>query len=246
MISHDSSTPLYLQLEELIENAIYGGRYKPGDKLPSESELCKKYGVSRITVRQTLNLLIQKDMVYSVHGKGTFVKIPEINHELTQIVRFGTSLKQKGLNGYTQVHSFYPKAKNDKAFGKLESDFCNLNLVGYAQDTPVVYYQSYVRSELSSQMYRVAKNFELQHTAFSSYDLYDKMKIKLCRVEQVIGAVNSDKQLNEVFNLTGEPALIMLESTYYSDSDVALEFKTAYYRADIYTFHLQRKLAEAQ
>ncbi len=242
MISHTSATPLYLQLEEILEKAIYDGQYKPGDKLPSESQLCKKYGVSRITVRQTLNLMIQKDLVYSVHGKGTFVKIPNINHELVRIVRFGTSLQQKGLNGYTRVHSFYPTAKNETAFFKLECELCNLNLIGYAQDAPIVYYQSYVRGDLKEQMYRAAKSLEMQHTAFSSYDLYDKMGIKIRRVEQMIRAVNSDKQLNKVLDLTGDPALIVLESTYYSDADVALEFKIAYYRADIYSFHLQREL----
>ncbi|MEA5012412.1 MAG: GntR family transcriptional regulator [Angelakisella sp.] len=242
MISHSAATPLYLQLQEQLEKAISEGVYKPGDKLPSENEMCKQYNVSRITVRQTISMLMQKDLVYSVHGKGTFVKVPAINHELSKIVRFGTSLRQKGLNGFTRVDSFYPMAENKKASEVLLGKYCNLNLVGYAQDTPVVYYQSFVKDDLKEKMYRYAKGFEMQHVAFSSYDLYDKMGIRIRRVEQIISAINSDESLNLIFEASGNNALIVLETTYYSNDDTPLEYKKAYYRSDIYSFYLQRSL----
>ena len=79
MINHNSSVPMYLQISRQLSEAIQQGGYNPGDKLPSESTLCQQYDVSRITVRQALNLLIQQDMAFSVHGKGTFVKPPAIN-----------------------------------------------------------------------------------------------------------------------------------------------------------------------
>lgn len=242
MINHSAATPLYLQLEEQLEQAINKGVYKPGDKLPSENEMCAQFHVSRITVRQTLSMLMQKDLVYSVHGKGTFVKVPAINHELSSIVRFGTSLKQKGLNGFTRVDSFYPSADNKKASKIIGEKYCNLNLIGYAQDTPVVYYQSYIRDELKEKMYCVAKDFEMQHVAFSSYDLYDRMGIRIKCVEQIIGAMNSNESLNLIFESSGSNALIVLDTTYYSDDDVPLEYKKAYYRSDIYSFYLQRSL----
>ena len=86
MLVHDSVVALYVQLANCLSDAIYQGEYKPGDKLPSENSLCKQYGVSRITVRQALNLLIQQNLAFAVHGKGTFVKAPDISHELNRII----------------------------------------------------------------------------------------------------------------------------------------------------------------
>ncbi len=242
MIDHLSSTPLYIQLEEQLETGIINGKYRPGDRLPSENELCREYGVSRTTVRQTLGLLAQKDLVYSSQGKGTFVKVPLISHELSKIVRFAASLKRKGLTGCTKIYSFASEAANTKAASALGVPFCNLNLVGYVKEMPVVYYRSFIRNELKERMYKAAAELEMQGAAFSSYDLYDKIGIKLRRVEQVLGAMNSNRELNGIFRFTRDNALIVLESVYYSDENVPLEYKIGYYRSDIYTFHLQREL----
>jgi len=242
IIKHNSDTPMYIQLETILEEAISSGQYKAGDKLPSESELCKQYGVSRITVRQTLTLLIQKQLLYSVHGKGTFVKAPAISHDLSKIVRFGATLQQKGLNGYTVIHSYQPLVASEAASAKVGCDCGNLNLVGYTHKNPIVYYQSYIRAELCEEMHRAAKEIEQTNTAFSSYDLYDKLGIKLRRVEQTIGAVTADETLRKIFTCPKGEAFIVLESVYYSQEDVPLEYKIAHYRANIYSFHLQREL----
>lgn len=49
----NSFIPLYQQLYDNIKKQIAAGIYKPGDKLPSEVDLCKEFNISRITVRNT-------------------------------------------------------------------------------------------------------------------------------------------------------------------------------------------------
>ncbi|MCF0131738.1 MAG: GntR family transcriptional regulator [Pseudobutyrivibrio sp.] len=57
-----------------IKSKINRGKYKQGDKLPSENQLAAAYDVSRQTVRKALGQLEDEQLVYAVHGKGTFVK----------------------------------------------------------------------------------------------------------------------------------------------------------------------------
>ncbi len=57
-----------------IKGQINRGKYQVGQKIPSENELAKKYGVSRQTVRKALSSLQEDDYITAVHGKGTFVK----------------------------------------------------------------------------------------------------------------------------------------------------------------------------
>ena len=67
--------PLYWQLEKRISSEI-GKKYKPGDMLPSELDLCILYGVSQITVRRTLLELVNKGFLTRIQGRGTFVRFP--------------------------------------------------------------------------------------------------------------------------------------------------------------------------
>jgi GntR family transcriptional regulator len=241
MLNHNSPIPIYVQLKDILYREITDGKYKPGDKLPSELDLCNIYGVSRITVRQAINLLIQKDMVYSVHGKGSFVKTPSIRQDLDRIIRFGSTLQQEGLYGYTKVASFDPNVSFADARAVLGTDYSNMNIIGYAADMPIVYYRSYIINSIAGSMYRTALEIERERIPFSSYDLYDRLNIKLHRVEQTIGAMSADKKLKEIFGSAYNGAFLVLESTYYSDGGEPLELKTAYYRADVYSFQLHRE-----
>lgn len=242
MINHNSSVPMYIQISKQLSEAICQGEYGPGDKLPSENNLCQEFEVSRITVRQALNLLIQQDLAFSVHGKGTFVKPPALNHELNKIISFSRVLQQKGLKGHTCIQSFNPDCQDETAVSRIGSSVSNLNLIGYATQTPVVYYRSYFPSELGLNMWRAARDAERSGNAFSTYDLYARIGVGMFRVEQNIGAVNADSQLADVLELPKDKALIVLESLYYAADGSPLEYKLGYYRSDIYSFHLQRQL----
>lgn len=65
--------PLYSQLARLLEQRIDENAYPPGSRLPTESALAEEHGVSVITVRGALKVLIEKGRVERFPGKGTFV-----------------------------------------------------------------------------------------------------------------------------------------------------------------------------
>ena len=62
------------QLRADLSRKIEDGIYKPGDRLPSESELVEAYGVSRVTVRAALGMLVDEGVLVKRRGKGTFVR----------------------------------------------------------------------------------------------------------------------------------------------------------------------------
>ncbi len=76
-VDKSSSQPLYLQLEQAILRQIDAGLARPGDRLPSERELAYRYGISRQTVRQTINQLVRQGLLYRQPGKGTYVRTQE-------------------------------------------------------------------------------------------------------------------------------------------------------------------------
>lgn len=69
----DQSMPRYLQLKQQLLQRIRSGDFQPGDRVPSEHQLARMAGVSRITAKQALSELAREGWVYRVRGKGTFV-----------------------------------------------------------------------------------------------------------------------------------------------------------------------------
>jgi GntR family transcriptional regulator len=68
--------PLYYQLERVLRKRILNGRLTSATQFPTERQLCEEFGVSRITVRQTLMILENEGLIRREQGRGTFVTLP--------------------------------------------------------------------------------------------------------------------------------------------------------------------------
>lgn len=68
--------PYYHQIQDDLRRRILAGAVAPGERLPGELDLTRRYGVSRPTVRQALQGLVAEGLVHSVRGRGTFVREP--------------------------------------------------------------------------------------------------------------------------------------------------------------------------
>jgi len=78
-LDRHSFVPLYYQLQEVLKERIESGFWRPGDALPSEPELARAYGVSRVVVRQALAILEDDHQILRVRGRGTFVAQPKLD-----------------------------------------------------------------------------------------------------------------------------------------------------------------------
>jgi len=76
---------LYGVVQSRLRQQIQDDEYPPGSKLPSESQLCADFRVSRPVVRQALKLLEDQGFIYRQHGKGTFVAEPGLQSQLMAV-----------------------------------------------------------------------------------------------------------------------------------------------------------------
>ncbi len=96
-IDRSSYEPAYAQLVRILLSQIAAGVFRPGDRLPSEAQLCERYGVSPMTVRRVINILVDQGVVIAEQGRGTFVKPLELGtatfdlNQLQQLFREGQS-----------------------------------------------------------------------------------------------------------------------------------------------------------
>lgn len=97
MLDGKAAIPLYVQLEEQIQEKILSGIYQPGEKLQTEGEMAKTYGVSIITVRKAVGGLIDKGLVERKQGKGTFVSKPKYMRDIKKVQSFSDMCRSMGL-----------------------------------------------------------------------------------------------------------------------------------------------------
>jgi GntR family transcriptional regulator len=136
-----SAQPLYLQIKRVLEQRIIDGSYAPHERLPSESELMKVFGVSRITVRQALRDLHSDGLVFSVQGKGSFVSKPKAVQDVQRLQGFGESMVPQGYEASTRVitlHETKPTQEVAEALGLKQTDsVVELKRIRYLNREPI-------------------------------------------------------------------------------------------------------------
>ena len=78
--------PLYLQIKALLEKSLEAREWRPGEAIPSEIDLARRFGVSQGTVRKAIDALASDNLVVRRQGKGTFVATH--TEERTSLFRF--------------------------------------------------------------------------------------------------------------------------------------------------------------
>ena len=95
-LSADSDIPLYSQLVSIVKRNISAGTLAPGDLLPSESEMCRNFDISRSTVRQAIGALQAEGLVTRRQGRGTFVAEPMTPPRAQNVYSFTSEIRAMG------------------------------------------------------------------------------------------------------------------------------------------------------
>lgn len=245
MLNRNKSTPLYEQLKQIIEEKIKSKEWEPEDQLPSERELVDQYKVSRITVRQAIDLAERDGLVKRIHGVGTFVTEPKIKQELGEFNTFQSTLQQQGLIASTKLLKSSVITSDFQLARLLDIDVMekviNLELVGYGDSSPIVYYNSYFSHSVGEQMEQAADQALKEEKPFSTLDLYQFLDYEPTHVEQTFEALSTTEQLSKILDVDLHFPLFRVTSIIYQDK-TPLEYKETYYRGDKYKFFITRQM----
>lgn len=113
-----SHEPLYVQLANRLAADISSGRLAPGQQLPTEADLVARLGISRVTVRQAIQLLSRNGQVISRRGKGSFVARTPLHQDLSSLQGFYDALRLQGVEPQTELLEFSPSAGRVDALPK--------------------------------------------------------------------------------------------------------------------------------
>ena len=106
--------PVWQSIRSTLASDIKEGRYAPGDKLPTEAALARRFGVNRHTVRRAIGDLAQSGAVYSRRGSGVYVHQTNTDYPLGQRVSFTRNLRAAGRLPSRQAHLIETRAADAK------------------------------------------------------------------------------------------------------------------------------------
>jgi GntR family transcriptional regulator len=95
------TTPAYQVIERELRKLI--AKAQPGDSLPSDAELCERFGVSRMTARQAVQRLAADGLLYRVSGRGTFVAQTPVHRRINTLMSFTEEMRRRGLKASSRV-----------------------------------------------------------------------------------------------------------------------------------------------
>jgi len=233
-----SSEPLYQQLRDELRERILDGSYPPLAKLPSESELIERFGVSRITVRQALRDLQKEGLVFSVQGKGSFVTKPKAVQELTRLEGFDEAMSPKGYDTHSKVLSMERIEANDRIAAALEvapaTPVIELRRLRYLNRAPisldVSYFPEDVGRGLSGRDLAARDVFAI---------LENDLNLALESAELTIEATLADGALARKLGVPAGSAVLRIERLTRAAGRGPVDFEYLYYAGDAYRYRLR-------
>ncbi|MCC5975435.1 MAG: phosphonate metabolism transcriptional regulator PhnF [Rubellimicrobium sp.] len=132
-----SDPPVWISIRAALQADLAAGRYRPGDRLPSEAALAARFGVNRHTLRRAIAALAEAGLVQARRGAGVFVTARPMEYPLRRRTRFHQSLIAAGQAPDRRVLSLETRAADgdeaaalDLTAGALVHVFEGVNLTG--------------------------------------------------------------------------------------------------------------------
>lgn len=226
--------PLYHQIKQILKDKIENGEYKAGEIIPSESELQTIFNVSRITVRQAINELVNEGYLSRKRGKGTIVIPHRIEENLSHIRSFTDEMIARGLKpstSFAEVSITKAPKKIALALNISEGDdVYRIRRIRCANDEPIVIFDTYIIRSL---------DLPLDNDKYygSLYEVIDKTNgVKITKAIESIEAIVATQDIADMLEVEeGSPILKTIRTSFDSARN-PIEYTVCFYRGDKYRY----------
>ncbi len=232
-IDPDSPIPFYHQIREQLRQQILRGDLRPGDRLPSEAQICAQCGVSRMTARMALTQLANEGLVVRKRGKGTFVAAPKATFQQfpTSLASYTELMQHLGLQAGGRVRSQEVEPASPPVAAKLrlplDEPVVRIVRIRYADHEPMSLEVSYYPHR------RFPALAELDLTDRSIYRVLEEVyhAAPAYAVDTIELSVAGPYEARELGVREGTP-IVLCNRVSYLEGDIPIEFTQTTHRGD--------------
>ncbi|NEL53004.1 GntR family transcriptional regulator [Modestobacter sp. CPCC 205119] len=232
-VDRSSPVPLYFQVAQQIEAAIDSGTLAPGDRLENEVALADRLGLSRPTMRQAIQSLVERGLLVRRRGVGTQVVQGRVRRPV-RLSSLHDDLVRSGQHPTTTVllHETGPApAEVALTLGLAPgTDVVTLGRLRCVDDGPLAVLHNWLPADL------LPADADLTHHGL--YEVLRAQGVHLRVASQQISAEGADAETAGRLGLDPGAPVLVVERTCWDDSGRAVEFARHHYRADGYTVEM--------
>ena len=233
--------PSYIKIKEEIVEMIEDGRLKVGEKLPSETEMAKRFNVSRETFRSTLRLLQDEGRIIVKHGIGTFVvnSLPKIPNSLEKLSSITAMIKSAGLT----------EGEQREAIGVEESTKEWADVLQIVSGAPVVVHERIRTANEEPVVFSIniipkviVGSAILERESIGS--LFDYLE-RECNIEipkadtELVVPLHTDRNSQRLL-IRPETTVLLMKQLHYDQTNTPVMYSLDYFRNDIFSFWIRR------
>jgi len=227
----DQGRARYEQIADHIRGLVAQGG--PGDRLPSEAELCAKFGVSRMTARQAVQVVANDGLIERKRGAGTFIRSRPVPRDLGSPLSFSGSMKARGMSTTSQTLS-----RGETELSQEEADALGLQpgarglvleRLRLADGTPMAIERAVMPGDLA-----VALGDDLGEG--SLHDAFRAVGRNPTEAYAEVSARQATRRERDLLGLPASGIIVSERRTIFDQDGVALERTETLYAASRYTF----------
>lgn len=231
VLERSSAEPLYVQLERILHTKITSGEWQPNQRIPSENELNRIYGLSRMTVRGVLTKLVGDGLLLRVPGKGTYVAPTKIDAVSPAYRGVREQLEAMGYSTTTRLTTFTLEPPSSTVREKLrlgEGELVHtIARIRYVSGEPISLHRSHVPARLAPGL----ENHDVVSEQLCVI-LEDHYGLPMKRVHEDLEAhAVTTAEAKHLGMHRGEPALL-LQDLISDANGVPFEYSTIVFRGD--------------
>ena len=233
--------PLWFQIAERLRAAVSNGDFVPGDRLPSEAELNRLYGVSRTTARAALDRLEHEGLIARRSGKGSILLPPRVELPLKTFAGFTDEMRARGLVPSYDTRAVGPRpAPREVAQSlrvKVGEPVVMVDRLLFADGFPMATSQSWL-SPAVLKGHQPPTQAELN--AGSLYAWIERQcGVRIVGGEVFILAANADAETARSLEIETGTATVVAHQLSHSAAGEPVEFVVLHYRSDRYRLGME-------
>ena len=236
-----SLKPRYLVLADYLRDRIGRGDLVPGDRLPSENDLSREFGVSRGTVVKAIEQLVGEGSVHRYQGSGSFVARPSLHRRAGSLLSFSQSAAGDGHRSSQKLVSLGPALPDQIRQFDCPSPAVSLVRLRSIDGVACAVHRSLV--PLAVAMKIPALNGDdakaLENPEFSLYRAFDEAGFHIEDATERVTTRLANAEESRLLGLSGPTAVMVVVRMSFDDHERLIEAVEAVYHGDYYTYDMQ-------